>query len=106
MWLAAAAEVPSSDNTQIVLGIFTLLGVAATGVTGIVIALINARNKPSPPPAESDGSSLPERVAVLEFRAEDSDDRDAVQDRRHDVAEQTGEAVTRFLDRRFPEWRT
>lgn len=115
MWfLAGAAEVPASDNTQIILGIFTLLGIVATGIGGVVIALINARNRPpAATPAEPDPGSLRERVGVLEFRAEDNDQRDDVQDRhldrqddRLDAVERTADAVARFLDRRFPEWRS
>lgn len=102
-----AADLPSSDNTQIILGIFTLLGIVATGVVGIIIALINSRNRASPTSAtDTESGTTRERVGVLEFRAEDNDERFDVQDKRQDVIEQNVEHIQRFLDRRFDGWRT
>lgn len=110
MWLTGvlAAEVPasggSSDQLLVMIGGIV---VAALGTIGAVaVAAINNRNKtaPSPPAALSPASDLAWRdyvtgeLAVGRARADDSDERDEMQDRRLDHLE-------RVLDRSHPDWR-
>lgn len=88
----------------------TLIG-AIFGLAGTIVVTLGAmyaasrRNRPdqtSPSPLGSaegyDIGGLRERVAVLERRAEDNDQRDETQDRRLDQHE-------RALDIDNPEWR-
>lgn len=64
------------------------------GIVSVVIALINARNRtePAPPPP----STNPADTADLVRRADDNDERDDVQDRRHN---RTEAAIDRHADR-------
>lgn len=96
-----AAEADSSGNAQLVIAVFALLGVVITALGGVAVALINSRNKAT---ADPPAATLPletrayERIAVVERRMDDNDDRDEVQDRRIDQIE-------RVLDLDNPEWR-
>lgn len=93
MWLSGAADLPQSDSTQIILGIFTLLGLVVSGLVAIAVANINARNK-TPPPSKD----VEVRLAVVEHRAEDSDER-------FDVLDRKVEHVTAWIYRQDPEWK-
>lgn len=79
MWLVAAEQVPQADNSQLLLGIIGLLGVAITAAGAVVVALINTRNRTAPSPPATTGDPrvdrLAERVAVLERRAQDKDNQ-------------------------------
>lgn len=109
MWHLAAAEQTANQDgqTAIILGVIGLLTAVLVAVATGVFTLLSAkagRTAPAPPPPVTnvvDGDMaglLRERVAVLEDRADDSDDRDAVQDRRLDQLE-------RHADLDNPEWR-
>lgn len=104
MWLAAAADPPTEVSHALITAVLAFAGVVATVTGGVIVALINrnAKVQPSPPaptahPDEAD-IKVRERVAILERRADDADDRDEMQDRRLDQLE-------RHLDVDNPEWR-
>lgn len=76
-----------------------MLVAVATGVFSLLSARAN-RTAPAPPPPtpELNGvGALRERIAVLERRADDADDRDEMQDRRLDQIEDR-------LDLDNPRW--
>lgn len=108
MWHLAAEQQPGQDaQTAIILGVIGLLTAVLVAVATGVFTLLSARanrTAPAPPPPTAttsfDGEvvgNLRERVAVLERRADDSDDRDEVQDRRLDQIEDR-------LDLDNPRW--
>lgn len=104
MWpLAAEASTSSSDALIVTVG--TLAGGVVAGVVTIIVALINRSTKtdPSPPaagptPPTQDDITVRERVRVLEFRVDDHDHAEEIQDRRLDQLE-------RALDIDNPRWR-
>lgn len=109
MWLTGvlAAEVPASGGNDQLLVMIGGIVVAAFGMIGVVgAAALNNRNKtaPSPPAVANPASDLAWRdyvtgeLAVGRARADDSDERDEMQDRRLDHLE-------RVLDRSHPDWR-
>lgn len=76
---------------------------AIVALGGVLVAIVNSRaNRTTPSPPSPNPSAneheLYERTAVLSRRADDSDERDEVQDRRLDKIE-------RVLDINDPEWR-
>jgi len=102
-----AADPPASQDgqTAIILGVIGLLTAVLVAVATGVFSLLSARanrTAPAPPPPllpESDAMGhVRERLAVLERRADDADDRDELQDRRLDQVE-------RHLDLDNPEYR-
>lgn len=101
MWLRAAAEEAvqgSSDSQPVIVALISALSAVVVAAFGALVALArrdSTSTTASPPVPDS---RYGERVAVLEQRAEDSDQRDALQDRRL-------EALERHLDRRNPDWR-
>lgn len=85
------------------MAISTLLVAVVTAAAGVIVALINSRKERTAPapPAASDHDEVMhvrERIAVLEQRADDSDERDETQDRRLDQLERNAD-----LDN--PHWR-
>jgi hypothetical protein len=102
LWLLVAAEAPApagvSDQLIIMVGGVITAAIVALG--GVLVAIVNSRSKAAapPPPTSIDEHVLYERTAVLARRADDSDERDEVQDRRLDQLE-------RVLDLDNPEWR-
>lgn len=91
MWLAAAADPSAQDGeTAIILAVIGALSLVLVAAVSGLFALLSAkanRTAPAPPPPTAapnpDGISvIRERIAVLERRADDSDERDDVQDRR------------------------
>lgn len=108
MWLEAATEPANQDaQTAIILGVIGLLTAVLVAVATGVFSLLSAkanRTAPAPPPPTPAAPTLDavghlrERVAVLERRADDSDERDELQDRRLDQVED-------HLDLDNPRWR-
>lgn len=104
MWLEAV-DAPQDSQTAIILGVIGLLTAVlvaiATGVFGLLSARQN-RTAPAPPSplngSSGDVSQLRERVAVLERRADDNDERDDIQDHRI-------EHIERAKDYNDPRWR-
>lgn len=97
MWLAAASGGSEAQNALVlaIVGAGSALLVAiATGLFQLLSARQGRREEP-----ESAQTLLFERTAVLASRADDSDERDQVQDRRLDQIE-------RVLDVDNPQWRT
>lgn len=103
-----AADLPEQQsNGQLPVLIFGLLGTVVVVVGTVLVALINSRanrttaSPPAPTPVgalgDQDGRAG-ERIAVLEHRAEDSDERDEMQDRRLN-------AIEAHLDMRGETWR-
>lgn len=97
MWLVAAETTPSVDGqTQIILAVIGLLSVVLVTALGGLFTLLTARaNRTSPaqPPATQPQGDLQWRdyvvgeLAVNRRRDDDNDERDDVQDRRHQDAE-------------------
>lgn len=120
MWLygqllTAAAENPPSPNQvsdQLIVAVGGAITAAIVALGGVLVAIVNSRaNKPTPlspstPPTtptthgESDRMlyELYGRTEVLNARADDSDERDELQDRRLDHIE-------RVLDLKNSDWR-
>lgn len=100
-----AAELPEQQsNGQLPVLIFGLLGTVVVVLGTVLVALINSRanrttaSPPSPAPAAAPDGRTSERVAVLEHRAEDSDDRDEMQDRKLENHDQRLERIEARLD--------
>lgn len=107
MWLhgglsAAAGATPAGVNDQLIIVVGGVITAAIVALGGVLVAIVNSRGNrttPSPPPPTSvDEHVLYERTAVLARRADDSDERFEVQDRRLDQLE-------RVLDLDDPKWR-
>lgn len=101
--LAADPSAPSGVSDQLIIVVGGVITAAIVALGGVLVAMVNTRaNKTSPsPPAPTPTSNeheLYERTAVLGRRADDSDERDEVQDRRLD-------RIERRLDIDDPEWR-
>lgn len=98
MWLFAA-ETPAQDSqTAIILGVIGLLTAVLVAVATGVFSVMSARASRNAAANPPDTIPLHERVAVLERRADDADERDETQDRRLDQHE-------RVLDLDNPNWR-
>lgn len=99
----AEAPISGDPQTAIILAVLGLLGLVLVAVVTGVFSLMSARanrvtpSLPAPVPTVTE-HVLYERVAVLERRADDSDERDEVQDRRLDQHE-------RALDIDSVDWR-
>lgn len=110
MWLAAAQEAPSAPADALVIAIFTFLGVVVTTIGVIVVQAIKSkaeRTAPSPP-APTDTAMLMQLArdnGQLVQRADDSDERDDMQDRALENYGDRIEAIERHLDRGYPDWR-
>lgn len=105
VWAADAPDGSGTDQLIIILGGVIVAAITAGGT--VLVAVVNARTNrtaPSPPSPTSeptptvDAIHLREDVAVLRYRADDSDERDEIQDRRLDQIE-------RHLDMDNPRWR-
>lgn len=100
VWIhAAAADVPAGESTQPL--IIALISALAAVVVGAFSALVGLSKRETSYNADDDRANPRggnERTAVLEQRANDADDRDDIQDRKI-------EAIMRFLDRTWPDWR-
>lgn len=108
--VAASSEVPASggsDSLLVVIGGIVVAGIGAAAT--VLVAAINSRNSkttPSPPPPTATGVGVDQtfrdfvigKLAVHDQRLDDADERDEVQDRRHDQVE-------RVLDLDNPQWR-
>lgn len=89
LWLAAGSSPPGLN--EVVIAVSGVLVAVITAIAGVAVAMINAKRSdtdrdPRHSTAEDMGH-LRERTAVLERRAQDSDERDETQDRRLDVIE-------------------
>lgn len=105
MWLyggfLATEAPPAGVSDQLIIVVGGVITAAIVALSGVLVAIVNSRGKttPSPlPPTSVDEHVLYERTAVLARRADDSDERDEVQDRRLDQIE-------RVLDINDPQWR-
>lgn len=103
MWNLLAADVPGSESSQpLIIALISALSGIVVAAFGSLVAL--AKREGSTPASHNtdDDRANPrggnERTAVLEQRADDTDDRDEVQDLKI-------EAILRFLDRKFDGWR-
>lgn len=112
MWLTAAEAVtPPSDFSAV--AVWTFLGVVVTTLGLLAQQLLRGRNErtgttASPPPASDaetliklakDAGALGEGYKILTQRAEDSDDRDQIQDVRHEACERRAEDLGRRIYR-------
>lgn len=72
-----------------VIAVSGLLVAVITAAAGVAVAIVNSKGKSHPDSVldPDDWAYVRERVAVLERRADDSDNRDEVQDRRLDHVE-------------------
>lgn len=97
--LAAEAPVEAGVSDQLIVMIGGIAVAAIGAIATVLVALVNSRSKttPSPPPPSDGGHVVYERLAVLERRADDADERDEVQDRRLDQVEDV-------LDVDNPRW--
>jgi hypothetical protein len=112
LWLSAAEAPASSDShTAIILGVIALLSAVMVAVATGIFQLLSARasrTEPSPPapiPTAGQDVALYERTAVLSQRADDNDERDDVQDRRHEHTEDRLELIEDWIADRDPGWR-
>jgi hypothetical protein len=105
LWLdvLAAAESPSAGvSDQLIIIVGGVITAAITVLGGVLVAIVNSRTSrtaPSPPaPVPTiNEHELYERTAVLRQRADDNDERDAVQDVRLEKFE-------RWAEHHDPEW--
>lgn len=115
----AAEQLPTSDNTTLLLALIGVLGLAVTAGGTVLVAWINARGRTAPSPPAPDSSSLGERLAVITAvqdrqadvidamqDAEDVQDRRlAVGERRHEGFDDRLERIETWLDRDADGWR-
>lgn len=100
-----AADVPATSGVsdQLIIMVGGVITAAIVALGGVLVAIVNSKgNKTTPsPPAPAAGSDhvLYERTAVLSSRADDSDSRFEVLDRRVD-------RIERVLDITNEEWRS
>lgn len=88
-------------SDQLIIMVGGVITAAIVMIGGVLVAIVNSRSSktaPSPPPTSIDEHVLYERTAVLAARADDSDSRFEVMDRRLDHLE-------RVLDIKNEEWR-
>ncbi len=115
MW-AAAAEATAGPDPTLITAIAGFLGVVVTTIGVVVVQAMKSRadrTAPSPPaPSTATDTALAERVAVLEYRSredqqrdDDSDLRDDIQDRALNNHGDRLDAIERHLDRHDPGWR-
>lgn len=103
MWLLVAAETPTTPvSDQLILTVGGIITAAIVTLGGVLVAIVNSRSKQttaSPPPVSTavDEHVLFERTAVLARRADDGDERDAVEDQRIDKLE-------RWAEQHDPGW--
>lgn len=104
--MQAAAEVPATTGSsdQLIITVGAIITAAIVTLGGVLVAVVNSRaNKttaspPSPTAGAGGDHVLYERTAVLGNRADDSDERFEILDRRVDQIE-------RVLDIDNPHWR-
>lgn len=107
MWLWAAAEDAAqggSDSTPVIVALVSALGGVIASALAAVVALAR-RDPPAAPVVPSGDPKHGERIAVLEQRAHDNDDRDNLQDIEHRSHVARLDDVERYLDHTDPEWR-
>ena len=102
MWLGAAEAGGNGD--ALILAVWAFLGIVVTTLGTIAVQGLKGRSErtTASPPSPLDNASLLQLMrehGALFQRADDSDERDEMQDRRIDDIE-------RHLDRNDPEWRT
>lgn len=103
MWELVAAELPAQDtsNTTLISVIGGLFVAALVPICGLIGVLIQSRKITTTttvaPPLQT-GPTDRERLAVLERRVDDGDDRFDPIDRRVD-------RIETLLDRHFEDWR-
>lgn len=105
MWAAEVATAGSGPNEALIYAVGSFLGIVVTTIGVIVVQALKSRTDrtaPAPPAADA---TMAERVAVLEFRARDSDERFDVADRAIDGLEDRVERLERFHDHNDPGWR-
>lgn len=97
MWLASAtANVVAGDSQPIIVALISALGGVLVAVVGGLVSLARRESRD-----QGGMANVPphgERIAVLEQRAEESEDRDDMQDRRLN-------GIERYLDRQDGDWR-
>lgn len=107
--LVAAEQPPDSGTSEaLIVAAGTVLVALLGGIASVAIAVINARNRTSAP------SETPQVHATdLVRRADDNDERDDVQDRRHNRTESNLDRLTDRVerleghhDRHDPGWRS
>lgn len=103
MWELVAAELPvqETSNATLISVIGGLFVAALVPICGLIGVLVQNRNKNSATPVPQPDRSGPtdrERLAVVERRLDDGDDRFEPIDRRVD-------AIETLLDKHFDDWR-
>lgn len=111
MWLGAADS--GGLDTALITAVWTFLGIVVTTLGTIAVQALRAkRETPDPsPPASATGNGtghllqLAKEQGVLHQRADDSDQRDDMQDRALGNHDDRIEALERYHDEREPGWR-
>ena len=96
-----------------VYAVWTFLGIVVTTLGTIAVQAFKSRSERlatggATSPTTADASTVTkhaERIAVVEHRADDNDDRDDVQDRSLANLDDRLDALERFHDHRDPGWR-
>lgn len=97
MWIHLVADAPAADQSQpIVVALISALGGVLVAVVGALVSMARRENRGEQGPGIP---TLGERVAVLERRADDNDDRDDVQDRQLERESRRMEDGLRRLNR-------
>lgn len=106
MTVWAADQLPTSDNTSLLLALIGVLGLAVTAGGAVAAAWVNARGRTATSPPAPDGPSLNDRLAVVaaaQVAQADVIDRmqdaENVQDHRHAFAERQIEILQERLNR-------
>lgn len=109
MWTAAEAVGPSE---ALIYAIWAFLGIVVTTLGTITVQALKSRAErnsttasPPAPAAGGDVTRHAERIAVVEHRADDNDDRDDMQDRTLRALDDRVELLERYHDHRDPNWR-
>jgi hypothetical protein len=105
-----AVEAPAAPGDQLIIAIFTFLGVVVTPIGVVVVQAIKARSERTAPapPAPSDTAllmQLAKEQGQLVQRADDSDERDDYQDKALTNYGDRIEALERYNDDCDPGWR-
>lgn len=106
MTVWAAEQLPTSDNTSLLLALIGVLGLAVTAGGAVAAAWVNSRGRTAPSPPAPDGTPISDRLAVVaaaqEAQADVIDrmqDAENVQDHRHANSERQIERLDERLSR-------
>jgi hypothetical protein len=94
--------VVSGDQQPIIVALISALGGVLVAVIGGLITIARRESNDRQPPAIP---SIGERTAVLERRAEDTDEWKDLHDRRQDRGERRLDRIERYLTEDDPNWR-